>query len=363
MNHLYHSVRTGIVLCVVVIALSGAVSAAHSASITADPMEGGESSKHLVTVTVDESSAGPLRGLEVDYRDSGANPGQLQSAGVTIGIDRDDDDPGRTVDDEIEDLQEVASDSEGLLTLRFEGSHTVEAGDEIVARFVFVQNPATAGDYQTAIDVNPETGGGTTAARLQIGTNRATVLIDDQTTTGETVTVDSVNLPSGGFVVLHDEEALGTGASDPDAITEASVVGASAYLSAGTHEDVEVELTESVESGEQYLAMTVKDDGSEAYETSADGPYLVRGNPIWEPASFTVRESTATATETEIPADDGEEGGDQTEAAETESTETARNPETDEPATTSGSSPGFGVTLAILALVGAVCGLARRRDR
>jgi PGF-CTERM protein len=324
-------------------------------------MEGGESSKHVVTVTVDESSAGPLRGLEVDYRGSGGNPGQLQSAGVSIGIDRDDDAPGRTVDDDISgDLQEVAGDSQGLLTLTLGGSHTVEAGDEIVARFVFVQNPSTAGDYPTPIDVNPDVGGGTTEARLQIGSNRATVLIDDQTTTGETVTVDSLNLPSGGFVVLHDKQALGTGASDPDAITESSVVGTSTYLSAGTHQDVEVELTESVESGEQYLAMAVKDDGSEEYETSADDPFLVRGSPIWEPASFTVRDPTATATAT--PADDGDDG-DQTEAPETESTATAMNPGTDEPTTTSASSPGFGVTLAVLALVGAVCVLGRRRDR
>jgi PGF-CTERM protein len=356
MSHTYQTVRIGIVLSVVLLALSGAVSAAHSGSITADPTEGGESSRHVVTVTVEESSAGPLRGLQIDYRGSGANPEQLQSAGVTIGIDRGDDAAGRTVDDDISgDLQEVAGDSEGLLTLTLAGSHTLEAGDEIVARLVFVQNPSTAGDYPTPIDVNPNTGGGSTEARLQIGSNRATILMDDQTTTGETVTVDSVKLPRGGFVVLHEREALGTGATDPDAITEASVVGSSGYLSADTHDDVEIELTESVESGEEYVAMAVKDDGSEAYETAEDDPYLVRGSPIWEAASFTVREPTSTATATQTA----------TASADDEATETptAMETATDEPTETPADSPGFGATLAVLSLLSAVLIAGRRRNR
>jgi len=86
----------------------------------------------------------------------------------------------------------------------------------------------------------------------------AMVSFDAQTAGGSTVTVDSVTLPDGGFVTIHD-------ATLTDGETLGSVVGTSAYLDAGTHEDVTVSLTDTVDSG-TYHAMAHQDtDGDRAY--------------------------------------------------------------------------------------------------
>jgi PGF-CTERM protein len=358
MSILRHSIRAAIVVGVVVFALSATAAAAESGSLTAEPMDPGASSTHTLTVTVGDRSAGQWTGLSVDYADSGANPDQASVAGVsTIGIDRGDDARGDTIDvDAADDLNDVSADSEGMLTFELGGGHSIEAGDEIVVRYIRgVQNPASAGDYRIPIDVNPSIGGGETEARLQIGSNRATVLVDDQTTTGEAITVSSVTLPNGGFVVLHEEEALGTGTENVDAITGESVVGTSGYLSAGSHDEVAVQLSTEIQEDTSYVAMTVKDgDGDESFDAEEDGPYTVRGNPIWESASFTIQEptDTPTATATDVPT---EEAG--------TSTATEMVDESESPTPTPASGPGFGGAVAVLAVLGTILGFGRHRGQ
>jgi PGF-CTERM protein len=357
MYALDHGLRTCIVLGLVVLALSGVVAGAHSGSLAADPMEAGASSTHTLTVTVEDRSTGQWTGLSVDYSESGANPGQITTAAVSsIGIDRDDDARGDDIDvDASDSLTDVSAESRGTLTFELDGSHSLETGDEIVVRYIGVYNPASVSDYRIPIDVNPSVGGGETDAKLQIGTNRATVLIDDQSTTGETVTVASARLPNGGFVVLHDEEALAAGTGNPAAITEASVVGTSSYLSAGAHQDVTVELTDEIDADRSYVAMAVKDgDGDESFDAEADGPYTVSGNPIWEPASFTIREPTATPSPTPTATPTAMEDTD---------TRAETPTETEAPASpTPADGPGFVATVALLALIGTVLALGRRRD-
>jgi hypothetical protein len=353
----HRTLRVGIVVAVVALTLSGVSVAAQSGSLEAEPMESGASATHTLTVTVDDRSAGQWTGLSVDYSESGANPGQITAAAVpTIGIDRDDDARGDEIDvDAADSLTGVSAESRGELTFELDGSHSIEAGDEIVVRYIGVYNPASDGDYQAPIDVNPSVAGGETEARLMIGTNRATVLVDDQSTTGDTVTVSSVTVPNGGFVVLHDKEALGAGSGNPDAITAESVVGTSAYLSAGSHDDVTVDLSGQIDEETTYVAMVVKDqDGDESYAADTDRPYLVGGNPIWEGASFTIHEPTATPTDTATA----------TETTDTQTeTEAEVGAETEESqATTSASSPGFGVVLsAVVALATVLVGARRRR--
>jgi len=167
--------------------------------------------------------------------------------------------------------------------------------------------------------------------------------------------VASAHLPNGGFVVLHDEEALGPGTGNPAAITEASVVGTSSYRSAGAHQDVTVEVTDEIDADTRYVAMAVKDgDGDESFDAEADGPYTVSGNPIWEAASFTIREPTATPSPTPTATPTA-----------IEDTDTRTEPPTEAEATdspTPADGPGFVATVALLALIGTVVALGRRRD-
>ncbi|ESP88410.1 CHRD domain containing protein [Candidatus Halobonum tyrrellensis G22] len=132
------------------------------------------------------------------------------------------------------------------------------------------------------------------------------VTFDDQPPNGTTVSVASVTVPDGGFVAIHNE-------TDGDV---GPVVGVSAYLPAGVHEDVNVTLYEgvnganfsenaTVEDGRTLIAMPHLDtNGNETYDFvssngSADGPYTVDGSAV-----------TDSATVTNESSDDSDDGSD-----------------------------------------------------
>ena len=127
----------------------------------------------------------------------------------------------------------------------------------------------------------------------------AAVEFNNQTTEGETVTVDSVTVPEGGFVAIHN-------LSLQDGNTLGSVIGVSEYLEAGTHEDVEITLFEGVE-GTEFSQSTLKNnadipliamphsdtDGDEEYgfvasNGSEDGPYTAGGGALVDQALMDV---------------------------------------------------------------------------
>jgi PGF-CTERM protein len=166
----------------------------------------------------------------------------------------------------------------------------------------------------------------------------------DQSTDGETVVVDSVTLSDGGFVTVHDATVTEGAVFD-------SVRGTSAYLAPGTHEDVRVTLDDPVEQNTTLVPMAHRDtDGDEAYtfvetEGSADGPYVAGGAVV----------DTATVTYA---------GGEMSQEMDEETTDEATgmadtDTETDDTTTT--ETPGFGVVVAVLALLGAAL-LATRRN-
>jgi hypothetical protein len=137
----------------------------------------------------------------------------------------------------------------------------------------------------------------------------ASVDFDDQTTEGDTVTVDEVTVEEGGFVAIHDSSLL-------DGEVVESVIGVSEYLEAGTHEDVEVTLFEGVDGAEfdqseldedsTLIAMPHRDtDGDEEYDFvendgGNDGPYTEDGEAVVDDAHVDVAEEA-----------DDEEGGDE----------------------------------------------------
>ena len=115
----------------------------------------------------------------------------------------------------------------------------------------------------------------------------AAVTFSDQDSDGESVVVSEVVVPEGGFVTIHDETLL-----DGDAI--GSVRGTSAYLSAGTHTDVEVTLDRPISESQTLIAMPHMDtNDNETYEfvTSEgedDGPYTVDGEAVTDDACIEV---------------------------------------------------------------------------
>jgi PGF-CTERM protein len=121
--------------------------------------------------------------------------------------------------------------------------------------------------------------------------HQASVTFEGGTSGGETITVDEVVLPEGGFVTIHDSTLT-------DGATIASVVGTSTYLEPGTHENVTVHLDEGITDG-TFHAMAHQDtDGDRAYtfvssNAEADGPYTVDGNIVMDDAPVTVSASVS----------------------------------------------------------------------
>lgn len=135
------------------------------------------------------------------------------------------------------------------------------------------------------------------AAGGQSGT--ASVTFDGGTSGGTTVEVAEVQLPGGGFLALHD-------ASLAEGEVLGSVVGASGYLSEGSHEDVRVHLSEPLTDDSRLTAMPHHDtDGDHVYAFVAgngevDGPYTADGEAVTDAANVTV---SAAVTADDQPTD------------------------------------------------------------
>ncbi|ELZ24526.1 type II secretion system protein [Halosimplex carlsbadense 2-9-1] len=91
-------------------------------------------------------------------------------------------------------------------------------------------------------------------AFLLLSSPVAQVTFDDQTMTGETVTVDSVSLSEGGYVTVRARTADG------------EIVGHSEYLAAGSHEGIRIRLESAYsEEMELYAVPHLDTDGDERF--------------------------------------------------------------------------------------------------
>jgi PGF-CTERM protein len=199
----------------------------------------------------------------------------------------------------------------------------------------------------------PYTAAGGAVVDTASTTVEASIAFSEQTTSGETITVDSVTLQDGGFVTVHDATVTEGAVFD-------SIRGTSAYLGPGTHEDVEITLDQPIEEDTTLVPMAHRDtDGDEAYtfaesEGAADGPYLGGNGAVVAVADVTfesIDDSTEMDENDEEMTDEGMDDDEMTE----ETTDEQMDQET-----TGGSGPGFGVVAALGALLLAAF-VARRR--
>jgi len=106
-------------------------------------------------------------------------------------------------------------------------------------------------------------------AFLLLSSPVASVTMDSPSATQETITVDSVSLSDGGHVVIYEDQIGG------------DVVGQSAYLGPGTHKNVQIEVTGSLDSGRQVVAvphLDTDDDQTLNYDGfEQDRPYPAPG--------------------------------------------------------------------------------------
>jgi hypothetical protein len=140
---------------------------------------------------------------------------------------------------------------------------------------------------------------------------QAAVAFLNQTTGGSTIVIDSVTVPEGGFVAIHDTSLL-------DSEVVGSVIGVSDYLEPGTQEEVEVNLFDvpgaefdqsELEEAQALIAMPHMDtDGDEEYgfvesDGEDDGPYVRSGQAVVDIAYAVTEaaEETPTATPEDTP--------------------------------------------------------------
>jgi PGF-CTERM protein len=148
-----------------------------------------------------------------------------------------------------------------------------------------------------------------------------------------------VTLPEGGFVTVYNSSG--------------GLVGTSAYLEAGTHENVTVSISPALSRSQVVVAQAHRNNGTESFNATEDTAYTNdNGQAVADTAYVATEEftrttatatETATATATETAAATESDGGDAT------GTESA----------TETSGPGFTALAALVALVGAAL-LARR---
>jgi hypothetical protein len=159
----------------------------------------------------------------------------------------------------------------------------------------------------------------------------ASVTFDDQTSNGTSIVVDSVTMPEGGFISIHDERFVAD--DDTVAVGPGSIVGFSRYLDPGTHTNVGVELfddsrldtspyeNDRLDDGTTLIALPHKDtNDNEVWDfypgaTGEDGAYKegpqsdddVPLNRITDTAEITVPDD-GTGDENESSEDDHDDG-------------------------------------------------------
>ncbi|MFC7155025.1 BGTF surface domain-containing protein [Halomarina halobia] len=123
----------------------------------------------------------------------------------------------------------------------------------------------------------------------------ASIEFSDQDSNGSVVTVDSVNMSTGGFVVIHD-----TSYENGEAVQ--SVRGVSKYLTPGTHENVEIKLERPFSEGGDAIAMAHLDTNENkefdfvSSQGELDTPYVMDGNPVASTGTLAVGGSGGSAS-------------------------------------------------------------------
>lgn len=99
------------------------------------------------------------------------------------------------------------------------------------------------------------------------------ITVSDQSDLNQVV-LEQVELSDGGFVTIHETlTAAGGGAP-------AAIIGTSAYLEPGVHENVGINLTQEMLPGYPYITLLHVDNGDQSYETNEDLPAMVNGEVV-----------------------------------------------------------------------------------
>jgi hypothetical protein len=180
---------------------------------------------------------------------------------------------------------------------------------------ITVDFPNVASDTTAAVTIGvSDSDRGTTNATTSVTVRAApmaSVTIDNGTSDGTEVTVDSVTLSDGGYVAIHSTPFL-----PDDGVASDTVIGVSDVLANGTTENVTVDLFEGV-PGASFERAALSDDetvvamphqetnGDTEFDfvpsgETEDGPYFEDGSPVTDSATVTVSDEGPVAEQVSI---------------------------------------------------------------
>ena len=172
-------------------------------------------------------------------------------------------------------------------------SRAITVGVAVLAALVFLLGASIA---------FAATDAGTTVQDNETENETATVTFENQTSNGTAVVVNNTSLPEGGFAVIHaaaPADADNATEEENEIVTNMSkeyepgeVLGNSTYLESGDHENVTIELNESLEESQVLIAMAHQDtNDNETYEfPEADDPYIADEEPVIDDALITLED-------------------------------------------------------------------------
>lgn len=158
-----------------------------------------------------------------------------------------------------------------------------------------------------------------TASEAESDPVRGAVVFYDQESSGEKLVVAQANLSAGGFVALFEGSRNGT------------LLGTSAHLDPGPHENVDVDLTTEYSNDTTVVAVLYRDaNDNRTFDPTVDEPYRNDETAVEDTAYVTLARPAETATATVTAT---------TPSAATDTT------------VVDTASPGFGVLAALAALL------------
>lgn len=172
----------------------------------------------------------------------------------------------------------------------------------------------------------------------RIAQRPASLLLTSQTSDGKSMQIRRANLPDGGFMVAHDG-----GVDGP-------VVGVSEARQPGQGTQLFIPFNRTLNTSTDVTVVLYRDVNGNDELDGPDRPYTAEGRPVATSVALTVSAEATTTTTTATTTTTSGSDTTTTTAAGGDTTTT----------TTSASGPGFGALAALLALVLAGIGLARR---
>jgi hypothetical protein len=131
--------------------------------------------------------------------------------------------------------------------------------------------------------------------------NNSTIVLSSQTSNGTMVTVESVTLPDGGFVSVHNASL-----TPPQNESIESIIGVTEYLDAGTHREVEVILDTPISQNQTVIAKAARDtNGNQTFDVRRsqgfqDTAYSSNGSAVTDRATIRIQNATSFATNSSV---------------------------------------------------------------